>query len=368
MKTVIILDGHLRSALAAVRSLGAQGYTVISGSHRYTGLALFSRYTTRRFRYTSPLISLDDFQRQIAQVARECSEPPLIYAFSDQTFLALSRARDFFAGIAMLVMPPPESVEIAFDKRQAVALAQELGVPVPRTHDDLSTASAPYVIKPRHSASWRGDHGMKSDVAIADRMDQAVSAWEQMLEKTGEMPFAQDFIPATEYGVAVLCDHGRIVAQCVHRRVRSLSPSGGASAVRVTVDAPADMLQAAEKLCARLAWHGVAMIEFRVGTADQVPYLVEINGRFWGSLALAQFAGVDFALFYAHLAQGREVVPGDYRRSVYARYLIGDIAHVVRSPASLGPFLAYGGRDHFYDVESWRDPLPAIMDIVDKMY
>jgi predicted ATP-grasp superfamily ATP-dependent carboligase len=368
MKTVIILDGHLRSALTAVRSLGAAGYHVVCGSHRRTGLALFSRHTDRAFHYPPPLESLDAFQQEIARIARQCSEPPLIYAFSDATFLGLSRARDLFAGIATLVMPAHESVETAFDKRRTVALAQELELAVPVTHDDLSTATMPAVIKPQHSVSWRGDRGVKSEVHIAQSMHEAVDAWEQLHGQTGEMPFAQEYVSAAEYGVAVLCQTGEIKAHCVHRRVRSLSPSGGASAVRVTVDPPAGMMEACEKLCYALSWEGIAMIEFRVGTADQVPYLVEINGRFWGSLALAQYAGIDFPLLYAHMAQGREVPVTEYRRSVYARYLLGDIAHLLRAPGSLGQFLSYGGRDHFYDVESWRDPLPALIDIIDKMY
>lgn len=366
-KTAIVLDGHLRSALIIARSLHARGYTVICASHRRTGLALFSRATSRAFQYPSPLVSLAGFQHTVADMARECSEPPLIFACSDATFLALSRARPLFEGIAICAMPSEESVEIAFDKRRTIALAQELGVLVPPTSDDLSTASPPYVIKPRHSASWQGDRGIKSDVQIVPSLAEAVSSWEHLHDTTGEMPFAQRYIPAAEYGVAVLCDHGRIVAHCVHRRVRSLSPAGGASAVRVTVAPPAGMMEAAEKLCTRLAWHGVAMIEFRVGTADQVPYLVEINGRFWGSLALARFAGVDFPVLYASLAQGQPIEAPEYRRGVYARYLLGDLAHLIRSPKSLQDVLSYGGADHFYDVESWRDPAPAIMDIIDKI-
>lgn len=351
MKTVIILDGHLRSALAAVRSLGAAGYQVVCGSHRRTGLALFSQHTHRRFRYPSPLQSLVGFQQAVAAMTRQYDDP-IVYAFSDATFLALNHS---------------EHIAIAFDKRRTVVLAQELGIPVPRTSDALPT-QFPAVIKPRHTVCWREDRGVRSDVHIIASTDEAARVWHQLEQDTGETPFSQEYISAIEYGVAVLCDHGRIIARCVHRRVRSLSPSGGASAVRVTVDAPPGIMESAEKLMQRLSWHGVAMIEFRVGTADRVPYLVEINGRFWGSLALAQYAGVNFSGLYAELMQGYPISAPEYRRDVYARYLLGDILHLVRSPRSLGAFLSYGGANHFYDVESWRDPLPMLMDIVDKIY
>lgn len=57
-----------------------------------------------------------------------------------------------------------------------------------------------------------------------------------------------------------------------------------------------------------MAWHGVAMVEFKV-TADGTAYLMEINGRFWGSLQLAIDAGVDFRWLLYQLAAGRPVDP-----------------------------------------------------------
>ena len=55
-----------------------------------------------------------------------------------------------------------------------------------------------------------------------------------------------------------------------------------------------------------LGWHGVAMMEYRWDKATDQFYLMEMNGRFWGSLHLALYAGVDFPLllldaFHGHL-------------------------------------------------------------------
>lgn len=371
MKTVIILDGHLHSALAAVRSLGAQGYHVVCGSHHRTGLAMYSRFTNQRLTYPSPLSDLIGFRDAVVAASRRCSEPPLIFTFSDATSLALSRARNLFQDVAVLVMPGEENIEVAFDKRRTVALAQDLGIPVPPTDDDCQARHFPVVIKPRHSVSWATGEGVRSEVVIAQSRAEAERAWEHTAKTTGETPFRQEYIPATEYGISVLCDRGRIIAHCVHQRIRSLVPSGGASVVRVTVDAPSGMYEAAEKLMEKLSWHGPAMIEFRVGHHDHVSYLVEINGRFWGSLALAGYAGVDMPLLFAQLAHSQSVQAPDYRRGVYSRYLLGDMAYVLRSHFSgrvLKGFFSYGGRDHFYDVESWHDPLPAVMDVCDKVF
>lgn len=364
-KTVIILDGHVRSALAAVRSLKAAGYRTVCGSHRRTGLALWSRATDKRFLYPSPLKSRSGFLKVVIQTARECSSPPLIYAFSDSTFLPLSRARDEVLPAARLVVPDQENVEIAFDKLRTVQLAQKLGIPVPRTFAGTDIpASFPVVLKPRHTASWKEDTGVSTSVRFADSAQELQSLRQELKTLTGEEPFVQERIKGPEWGVSVLCDRGRVRALSVHRRLRSLSGFGGASTVRVTLQPPAGMVQSAEKLMQELKWQGVAMVEFKQDERTNTPYLIEINGRFWGSLTLAVRAGVDFPVLTARLAGGTPGEAPDFKRGVYSRYLLGDIKNIFRSP---GAFFSYGGPGHYYDVESWSDPLPAVMDVIDKI-
>ena len=50
----IVLDGHLKSALAAVRSLGRAGISVSVGSERKHAMAGKSRFAYSSFTYISP--------------------------------------------------------------------------------------------------------------------------------------------------------------------------------------------------------------------------------------------------------------------------------------------------------------------------
>ncbi len=52
------------------------------------------------------------------------------------------------------------------------------------------------------------------------------------------------------------------------------------------------MLQS--RCCGALDWTGVAMVEFKLDARDGVAKLMEINGRFWGSLQLADRRGRRF--------------------------------------------------------------------------
>ena len=72
------------------------------------------------------------------------------------------------------------------------------------------------------------------------------------------------------------------------------------------------------------------MLEFKQDCRTGEVYLIEVNGRFWGSLQLAVEAGVDFPYLAYQLAVGeRPTVPGGYRIGVRNRWLLGDLDHLV---------------------------------------
>ena len=62
----------------------------------------------------------------------------------------------------------------------------------------------------------------------------------------------------------------------------------------------------------------------------RTPVFLEVNGRFWNSLALAIHAGVDFPGLVAELAQGKDVELKDrYRENVRCRWFLGDFRHLL---------------------------------------
>jgi hypothetical protein len=127
-------------------------------------------------------------------------------------------------------------------------------------------------------------------------------------------------------------DHGRPVAAFQHRRLREFPPTGGASSLRESVELDGDLYDHARRLLGELGWTGLAMVEFRRGR-DGVGYLMEVNGRVWGSLPLAVIAGVDFPGMLADLLLGgppppERPVATDYRRGIRARNLRLDVAWI----------------------------------------
>jgi predicted ATP-grasp superfamily ATP-dependent carboligase len=116
------------------------------------------------------------------------------------------------------------------------------------------------------------------------------------------------------------------VAQFSHRRLREKPPSGGVSVLCESVQIPTQALRHAKILLDELQWEGVAMVEFKLDSADQKYKLMEINGRFWGSLQLAIDAGVDFPDLLIQTLGNEPLRPIEtYRIGVKSRWLMGDL-------------------------------------------
>jgi predicted ATP-grasp superfamily ATP-dependent carboligase len=131
-------------------------------------------------------------------------------------------------------------------------------------------------------------------------------------------------------GIFLLARRGDILAKFAHRRIREKPPSGGVSVLCESIHPPAEALDAASRLISVNKWHGVAMIEFKWDDEENRPKLIEVNGRFWGSLNLAIRAGVDFPFLLYRLALDENVEgPAEYRLGLKSRWELGDLDHLL---------------------------------------
>lgn len=98
------------------------------------------------------------------------------------------------------------------------------------------------------------------------------------------------------------------------------------------------------KLLSSLKWIGIAMVEWKIDANDGLPYLLEINPRFWGGLELAIRSGVDFPMMYyqACLDQPVKFEP-KYSVGVVSRWIIpGELLRYLSTPHAMREnFLAF---------------------------
>jgi predicted ATP-grasp superfamily ATP-dependent carboligase len=150
----------------------------------------------------------------------------------------------------------------------------------------------------------------------------------------------------------------------MHQRLREYPVTGGASTLRVSIRRQ-DILELGTALLKALNWFGVAMVEFKLDPRDGQPKLMELNPRFWGSLALAEPAGVNFPYLLFRMACGEKLSGRPvYRTGIRCRWLLhGDLLHFIHSPKRhrlLGDFFKFRQPGLTYDILSLRDPFPVL--------
>ena len=351
MANVLVTDGGQRAALAIVRSLGRAGHRVFVCESRPRSLAGASRYCAAQTAVPDPLREPSGFVESLEELVESWGIDVLI-PISEPSLLAVLPERDRFAGVR-IPFPPYDRFLSICDKAAVAEAAGDVGIRVPgqvvlespeKARDRLPRMAFPLVLKPVRSVA--GTDASRVKVSVRHVADDA--SLERALDDFPREAYpilAQERIVGPGLGVFLLMSEGEPRAAFGHRRLREKPPSGGVSVLRESIALPPDLLERSVALLRRFDWEGVAMVEYKVSEATGEPYIMEINGRFWGSLQLAVDAGVDFPrlLLDEALASGDAGRPSrstgpvsrpgprvtDYTVGIRSRWEWGDVDHLL---------------------------------------
>ncbi|MBA3777957.1 MAG: ATP-grasp domain-containing protein [Chloroflexi bacterium] len=324
----------------------------------------------------------------LLRVARERGVA-LIFPVTDEVILPLSQHRDRFEGISALALPEPHLLSLAHDKQVTLELANQLGVPTPRTELVRNAREAikyvrkerrwPIVLKPQTSRVYRD--GRSIDFLTVTYANSERQLRREMARFEGRCNvLLQEYYRGEGHGVELLLQDGAPLAAFQHRRIREVPLTGGASSFRESVPLDPELESYALSMLGTVSWTGLAMVEFRLG--DEGPKLMEINGRVWGSLPLAVKCGVDFPLLAAELhtwGAVRSAAAPTYAVGKQSRNLELDLVWItsVLAGKRRHPFLPYPSRRDAVqallgvlqrtgelDVFTQEDPAPALAELV----
>jgi len=324
---ILILDNHCNAALACIQSLGHAGHDIyIAGAQKPT-LSQYSKYSKTILQYPAPLKHSEAFVLAITQWQSKF-EFDFILPVTDNTIYPLMTVEDISLQ-KVLILPNDKSFNIAFNKEKTLLLAKSLNIPVPNntyvttdTFNKQNFKKLPLFIKPIHSkgSSKNGTFNLQPIlVKTQEKLNETVN---QFLRHTPVQ--IQQCVPGIGIGIEVLCENGRIIRAFAHQRIHEIPLTGGGSSYRKSIPMPEILYKHSEQLMHALKWHGVAMVEFK-SEKDQ-HWLMEINGRFWGSLPLALHAGIDFPSLLIKMLAGQNIAKEyNYNTNLYVRNISKDI-------------------------------------------
>lgn len=374
--SVIVTGASRRASIAIVRSLGQKGlHVTVAGDSG--GAAFLSKYCKNRVMYTSPQRNAEKYLKEMLKIVKK-GDYNVLMPLHDFELVPISKEIDRFSKYVEIPFPDYETLIKTLDKSITLKIAIENNVPIPQTYfiDDLNRIehisneiNYPAVIKPRSQTNWDGVQATTTYITSKNYVNSPKELCQRYLKihNQSKYPLIQEYVKGGGFGVGLLFNHGKPRASFAYRRIREYPITGGPSTLRESIDNK-KLIDYSVRLLKAMNWHGVAMVEFKIDQNDD-PVLMEVNGRFWGSLALPIAAGVDFPyLLYKMAVDGDVKSVYDYKIGVKCRWFIpGDILHLysaLKAPKwdkseLIKNFIKFGENDLHYDYLSWDDPLPA---------
>ncbi|RLF53057.1 MAG: hypothetical protein DRN24_02185 [Thermoplasmata archaeon] len=391
-KSVLIVGLSTQMELAVIQSLGRHGIKVY-GINDKKSRCFFSKYLTKGYIFPN----YEDEKNFIAFVEQILKKHEINYIISmwpETLLITLNKYRNRFEKNSKLLFPPEEILDKALDKNKTMKLARGLNIPVPKTVvvsdssdlDSCKDLKFPVVMKPG-SRNYRNP--VDAEMDFKREYFQNFFSLQNFVNRFKPFKFhpvlVQEFCNGEEIGFPVLMHNGKCVACMQYRILRTYPVNGGVSTYREAVPVDSKIKDYSIKLLKAMNWEGIAEIDYKFDNKNKEVKLLEVNGRFWGAVALSIKSGLDFPYLLFKCAEGsienKEYTL--YRIGTKCRMLCSDTAWLSdilfeRIPSSeIGDIpsknkavLEYIKSFHpsvKYDFESLDDPLPGILDIISAM-
>ncbi len=368
---VIVLSAH-NIALGLVRSLGRAGIPTVVISYQKSDMAQASRYVKEAFSAPHP----EELQQQFVEVVMDVAHRypgSIIMPADDATLVAASKHKEQLEACSTVACPDWDVVERLIDKKYTYELAEEIGVPAPRTMvpqtpEDARTYAAralyPCLVKPCQSHLYY--ERFKKKLVKVNNADELMAAYSEAAEAGMEV-MLQEFIPgddSTGVNFNSYCENGRTLVEFTAEKVRISPPESGVPAVVISKKLP-EITPAARKMLEALQLSGYSCMEFKKDARDGVYKLMEVNPRHNRSLLLAVKCGINFPVIEYNHRLGREIPsPPSFRTGVYwidgFKDMVAGRPYRKAGKLSFGSFIKPYLRPHIGATFSLTDPLPFL--------
>ena len=369
----IVLGSDFK-ALGVVRSLGRAGIpsVIIDNTPRS---AWFSRYVVKRFPWHGSMDS-EAFLQFLPGLGKvHHLEQWVLFALQDEVVECVARNAHELGKLFRLVTQDWSVLQWACDKRLTHRLAQQVGVPYPRTwypasEGDLGTMEITYpaIVKP--AVSIHLQHAIRLKALPANTYEELLAHYRLVASMiNADEIMVQEIIPGdgrAQYSVAAYCKDGHTLIRMTAQRTRQYPIDYGLSSSFVeAIEVPA-LYELAEKVLCAMGASGMVEVEFKYDHRVDQFKLLDINVRPWGWHTLCMACGIDFPLIQYRDALGQP--PPNITPTYGYRWvrLITDIPAGIDEMRAgitrpLGYLRSLLGKTVF-SVFDWRDPLPALGD------
>jgi D-aspartate ligase len=252
--------------------------------------ARYSRHVETMLPCISGVRDHEQVMASLLSYGRAQPEPPVLYPQTDAALLVTSRHRDELSAAFRFLLADAELVDQLVDKDRFQALAEHLGLPVPRAHR-LSIGQGerppaldvefPIIVKPvTRAGDWTAVGNGGKALQVGGPREWA-ALWPRLASLRSDV-VVQKLIPGPESALesyhAYVDDRGSIAGEFTGRKIRTFPVRYGFSTAVEIVELP-DVAALGREVLASLGVRGVAKADFKRDDRGRL-HLLEVNPRF----------------------------------------------------------------------------------------
>ena len=341
VKEPVILIGFAE-ALAAIEvawSLQQAGFKVVAFQRAGSRPALRRVHGLETHKVPDPAV---DAAATVVSVRKLCDvlTPAALLPLDDQALWVCTQMKD---SRVLLASVSGSAADCALDKSIQLDAAAQAGLPVPSTQifeylTHSSPIDFPVMVKPARALyEVSGALVRPTGIVCGNRQEferAAAMSWPGSV-------LVQPLIHGVGEGLFGFVGSRGVVAWSAHQRVRMVNPQGSASSACRSHPVYQELVEPSERFLNDIGWRGMFMLEF-LRDSDGKPWFMELNGRAWGSMALARRRGFEYPAWtvQATLHPDFEPAPPSRPPELLCRNLGLELVHlmfVARGPLSAAP-------------------------------
>ncbi len=367
---MLVTGGEHLAVLAGVRALREAGYAPWVAVHDRGAYAARSRDAAGVIEVPNPARDETGFVRALAAAAPRIPVS-VVLPGTELGLVALSRHAHCFPSGVVLGVCPPAVVARAIDKTMLGDLARAAGLSVPPTLDasldDLARGLPfpyPAVVKPLRSELESSDRVVRH--FAVRRVDSPAELRAALAALPGGRGLVQPYLHGPLGSLAGVFWNGEMVCAVQSLGHRLWPPDCGSMTWAETVAPNPRLAAAIGRFLRAVGWNGLYQVDFFEQSGEIL--VIDLNPRFYTSLAIATGAGMNLPGIWVDLLRGQAPRdPGGYRTGVRYRHDEDDVRALLRMlsrgprRAALRGFLPR--RNTVHPVFSVRDPWPLLTSL-----
>ena len=325
---VLLLGIDTPIGLCVMRELGRHGVPVFGIGKTARSIGAASRYCTQfHVRGKGPLKDwLPALVEKTGAVA--------LMAISEGDLIQLADMPEQI-GPCRVLTPRKAALDLVLDKERTLALAREWGIETPVNYTGTPDRwpvvlkwADPMQVQPKLEAA--GISFLKAEIVhSAAQLEKSLARYATL----GIKPLVQSYASGRGLGRMFYRHKGETTLFFQHERLHEWPPEGGVSTLCQSLPASLHQQRKArsEAFLNKIGWEGPAMIEYRYDPVTKQFVLMEINGRFWGSLPLASAAGAEFGWehYRRHILGETKDAPA-WKAGIRARFMIPETRRLIK--------------------------------------